>query len=55
VRVFDPHLRDTVNGGATPVGLRVGSQIINRFYLPGTPEEGGLIYVDDNGVGHSPF
>lgn len=55
VRVFDPHLRDTANGGFTPLGLRVGSQIITQLYSPGTPQEAGFIYVDDNGVGHSPF
>ncbi len=54
VRVFDPHLVLTPNGGVTAARLLVGGQTIYFFDSPGTPQESGLIYVDDNGVGHNP-
>jgi len=54
VRVFDPHLHDTPSGGVTAARLSIGGQIITDYDQPGTPQESGLIYVDDNGVGRSP-
>lgn len=54
VRVYDPHLRDTPSGGVTAARLSIGGQIITDYDQPGTPQESGLIYVDDNGVGRSP-
>ncbi len=53
VRVFDPHLVQTETGGVTAARLYIGGQIIYNFDQPGTPQESGLIYVDDNGVGRN--
>jgi hypothetical protein len=55
VRVYDPHLVETASGGVAASRLIVGGQIITQFDSPGTPSESGLIYIDDNGQGHSPF
>ncbi|MGE5126023.1 MAG: hypothetical protein ACM3PV_07015 [Betaproteobacteria bacterium] len=55
VRVFDPHLVDTPNGGVTAARLTIGGQAIYFFDSPGTPKESGLIYVDDDGVGRNPY
>lgn len=54
VRVFDPRLVNTPNGGVTAARLYVGGQAIYYYDSPGTPQESGLIYVDDNGVGRNP-
>jgi hypothetical protein len=54
VRVFDPHLQATASGGVTAARLIVGGQVITAYDQPGTPQESGLIYVDDNGVGRPP-
>jgi hypothetical protein len=55
VRVFDPYLLDTASGGVTAARLRVGGQVLTDVDSPGTPVESGLVYIDDNGVGHNPF
>jgi hypothetical protein len=55
VRVYDPHLRDTPTGGVTAARLIVGRQSIYYYDSPGTPQESGLIYIDDNGVGRNPL
>lgn len=55
VRVYDPHLQNTETGGLTAARLIVGSQSIYYFDNAGTPKEAGLVYVDDNGIGHNPF
>lgn len=54
VRVYDPHLQATSSGGVTAARLIVGGQAITEYDAPGTPQESGLIYIDDNGVGRSP-
>jgi hypothetical protein len=54
VRIYDPHLRDTSSGGVTAARLIVGGQSVSYFDSPGTPQESGLIYIDDNGVGRNP-
>lgn len=54
VRVYDPHLQATSSGGVTAARLIVGGQAITEYDAPGTPQESGLIYVDDNGVGRTP-
>lgn len=54
VRVFDPHLVDTPTGGVTAARLIVGGQPLTQYDSPGTPQESGLVYVDDNGVGRTP-
>jgi hypothetical protein len=54
VRVFDPHLEGTASGGVTAARLTVGGQLLTQFDQPGTPQESGLVYVDDNGVGRNP-
>jgi hypothetical protein len=55
VRIYDPHLKDTPTGGVTAARLLVGGQAIYNIDSPGTPQESGLIYVDDNGVGRNPL
>jgi hypothetical protein len=55
VRVFDPHILDHPTGGVTAERLRVGRQLLTVFDSAGTPAESGLVYVDANGFGHSPF
>jgi hypothetical protein len=55
VRVFDPFLLDTASGGVTAARLRIGGQILVAVDSVGTPAESGLVYIDDNGVGHTPF
>jgi len=55
VRVFDPHLKDTPTGGVTAARLTVGGQILTQYDSPGTPQESGLVYVDDNGLGRNPY
>ncbi|MFN8093035.1 MAG: hypothetical protein U0599_12580 [Vicinamibacteria bacterium] len=55
VRVFDPHLVNTPTGGVTAARLLIGGQSIYYYDQPGTSSESGLIYVDDNGVGHNPY
>jgi hypothetical protein len=55
VRVYDPHLKDTPTGGVTAARLTVGGQILTQYNNPGTPTESGLIYIDDDGVGHNPM
>jgi hypothetical protein len=55
VRIIDPYLKDTPTGGVTADRLQVGGQLITRFYEYGTPAESGLIFIDAQGVGHSPF
>jgi hypothetical protein len=55
VRVYDPHLQDAPNAGITAARLVVGSQALTTFDRAGTPQEAGLVYVDDNGVGHNPL
>ena len=54
VRVFDPHLTQTATGGITAARLIVGDQPITVYDQPGTPNESGLIFIDENGEGHSP-
>jgi hypothetical protein len=54
VRVFDPHILDHPTGGVTAERLRVGRQLLTVFDSEGTPAESGLVYVDENGYGHSP-
>jgi hypothetical protein len=55
VRVYDPHILDHPNGGLTAERLRVGGQILTNIESPGTVEESGLIYIDENGQGRTPF
>jgi len=55
VRVYDPHLKDTPTGGVTAARLSVGGQMITVYDEPGTPQETGIVYIDDNGVGRSPM
>jgi len=55
VRIFDPHLRDTETLGITAERLKVGGEPLKSFDAYGTPIESGLLFIDDNGVGHSPY
>ncbi len=55
VRVYDPHLKDTPTGGVTAARLSVGGQLLTQYDSPGTPDESGLVYIDDNGVGRNPM
>jgi len=55
VRVFDPFLRESPTGGVSAERLNVGREFLVRFDSPGGPRESGLVYIDENGFGHSPF
>jgi hypothetical protein len=55
VRVFDPYILDTPSHGFTAQHLVVGGQFVVDIQNEGTPLEHGMIYVDANGVGHSPY
>ena len=55
VRIFDPHIVATSTGGITAERLKVGGELLTDFFSSGNPDESGLIYIDDNGMGHTPF
>lgn len=55
VVVYDPHMAGAPTGGVSAERLKVGGELITRFDSPGGPRESGLIYIDQNGQGHSPF
>ncbi len=55
MRVYDPHLVGGPTGGMTAARLKVGGEAISAFYAPGEPDEFGLVFIDANGQGHSPF
>jgi len=55
VRIFDPHIVGGPTGGITADRLKVGGELLTRFYSPGNPYESGLIFIDDNGKGRTPF
>jgi hypothetical protein len=55
VRVYDPHIVSGPTEGVTADRLKVGGEALVRFYSPGNPSESGLIFIDQNGQGHTPF
>lgn len=55
VRVYDPHIVGGPTGGVTADRLKVGGEALTDFYSPGDPYESGLIFIDENGQGHTPF
>lgn len=55
VRIFDPHIVGGPTEGITADRLKVGGELLTRFYSPGNPSESGLIFIDQNGQGHTPF
>jgi hypothetical protein len=55
VRIYDPHIVGGPTGGMTADRLKVGGEKLVRFYSPGNPDESGLIFIDENGQGHTPF
>jgi hypothetical protein len=55
VRVYDPHLKNTRTGGVTAARLTLGGQVLTQYDKPGTPDEAGLVYIDDDGIGHNPM
>ena len=55
VRIFDPYLRESTTGGFTAQRLQVGAENITHVETPGGHDEHGLVYIDDNGHGRSPF
>jgi hypothetical protein len=55
VRVYDPHMVGSPTGGVSAERLKVGGEFITRFDSPGGTRESGLVYIDENGFGHSPF
>ncbi len=55
VRVYDPHIVGGPTEGITADRLKVGGELLTRFYSPGNAYESGLIFIDQNGQGHSPF
>lgn len=54
VVIYDPHLVGSPTRGVTAERLKVGGQIITWFERPGGPNEQGLIYIDQNGLGRTP-
>jgi hypothetical protein len=55
VRIYDPHIVGGPTEGITADRLKVGGESITQFYSPGNPYESGLVYVDQNGQGRTPF
>jgi hypothetical protein len=55
VRVFDPHLHQTLTEGFTAERLSVGGQSVLRIDRPGGRNEAGLIFIDANGQGRNPY
>jgi len=55
VRVYDPHLVGSPTEGVTAERLKVGGELITRFFSPGNASEAGMVFVDDSGQGHSPY
>jgi hypothetical protein len=55
VRIYDPHLVGGPTEGITADRLKVGGEALSRFYSPGNPYESGLVFIDQNGQGHTPF
>lgn len=56
VRIFDPRLQDIPGATRyTAQRLTVGGQVVTRIEQPSRLDEHGLIYIDDNGQGRSPF
>ena len=55
VRVFDPHIVGGPTEGVTADRLKVGGELVTQFYSPGNPYESGLLYIDENGQGRTPF
>ena len=55
VRIYDPHIVGGPTEGITADRLKVGGEAITQFYSPGNPSESGLIYIDENGQGRTPF
>ena len=55
VRIYDPHIVSGPTGGITADRLKVGGELMVRFYSPGNPSESGLVFIDENGQGHTPF
>jgi hypothetical protein len=55
VRIYDPHIVGGPTEGITADRLKVGGEALSHFYSPGNPYESGLVFIDQNGQGHSPF
>lgn len=55
VRIYDPHIVGGPTQGITAERLKVGGETMTRFFSPGNPFESGLVYIDQNGRGRSPF
>ena len=55
VYIHDPHLVSSETDGFTGERLKVGGQVLTIFVAPGGPNEGALVYIDQNGFGHNPF
>jgi hypothetical protein len=55
VRIFDPYLAEGPTAGFTAQRLKVGSEAVTRIEASGTDNEHGLVFVDDNGFGRSPY
>jgi hypothetical protein len=55
VRVYDPFIVAGPTEGASAERLKVGGESINRFFSPGNAQEYGLVFIDANGLGHTPF
>jgi hypothetical protein len=55
VRVYDPYLLNGSSVGYTAQRLTVGREFVTDIFSQGTPLENGRLYIDANGIGHTPF
>lgn len=55
VRIFDPFLRGSPTVGFTARRLIIGTEAVETINNQGSRNEHGLIYIDHNGQGRSPF
>ena len=55
VYAVDPYLLDSPTRGISADRLVVGGEAIVKFVNPGGGSEQGLIYIDANGKGRTPF
>lgn len=55
VRIFDPHLANSLTEGFTAQRLRIGRELVTRIEGGGGRNETGYVYVDSNGLGHNAY
>lgn len=55
VRIFDPHLQQSLTEGFTAERLEVGGETITRIEGEGGRNEAGLVFIDASGQGRNPY